>query len=58
MHGFNHSYQNLLNLFNILNTIMIIFELILKRRCMKRCTTFKYYDEMRLKPQINLTKFN
>jgi len=36
---------------------MIIFELTLKRKCVKRCKQFKYYHEMRLKHQINLTKF-
>jgi len=28
---------------------MIIFELTLKRKCVKRCKQFKYYHEMRLK---------
>jgi len=35
---------------------MIIFELTLKRKCVKRCKQFKYYREMFLKRQINLTK--
>jgi len=36
---------------------MIIFELTLKRKCIKQYKQFKYYHEMRLKRQINLTKF-
>jgi len=28
---------------------IIIFELILKRKCVKRCKQFKYYHEMCLK---------
>jgi len=35
---------------------MIIFELTLKQKCVKRCKQLKYYNEMRLKRQINLTK--
>jgi len=36
---------------------MIIFELTLKQRCVKLCKQFKYYYEMRLKRQTNVTKF-
>jgi len=36
---------------------MIVFELILKRKCVKQCKQFKYYHEMHLKREINLTKF-
>jgi len=36
---------------------MIIFELTLKRKCVKRCKQSKYYHEIRLKRQINLTIF-
>jgi len=36
---------------------MVTFKLTLKRKCVKWCKQFKYYYEMRLKPQINLTKF-
>jgi len=36
---------------------MIIFELTLKQKCDKRYKQFKYYHEMRLKRQKNLTKF-
>jgi len=36
---------------------MIIFELILKRKYIKRDKQFKYYHEIRLKRQINLIKF-
>jgi len=35
---------------------MKIFELTLKRKCVKWCKQFKYYHEMRSKRQINLTK--
>jgi len=28
---------------------MIIFDLTLKRKCVKRCKQFKYYHEIRLK---------
>ena len=35
---------------------MIIFELTLKRKCVKQYKQFKYYQEMYLKRQINLTK--
>jgi len=54
---FSHSYQILLSLFDILNTFMIIFELILKRKYVKQCKQFKYYNEIRLKRRINLIKF-
>jgi len=37
---------------------MIIFELILKQKCVKQYKQFKYYHKMRLKRQINLTKFD
>ena len=37
---------------------MIIFELTLKQKYVKRCKQFKYYHEMRLKCHINLTKFD
>jgi len=36
---------------------MIIFELTLKWKCVKRYKEFKYYHEIHLKRQINLTKF-
>jgi len=36
---------------------MIIFELILKKKCAKQDKQFKYYHKMRLKRRINLTKF-
>jgi len=36
---------------------MIIFELTLKRKYDKRDKQFKYYHDMHLKCQINLTKF-
>jgi len=36
---------------------MIIFELTLKQKCVKRRKQFKYYHEVRLKYQIILTKF-
>jgi len=35
----------------------IIFELTLKRKCVKHDKQFKYYHDMRLKREINLTKF-
>jgi len=38
---------------------MLIFELTLKRKCVKWCKQFKYYHEMHLKRQItsqNLVK--
>jgi len=35
---------------------MITFELTLKLKCVKQCKQFKYYYEMCLKRQINLTK--
>jgi len=34
---------------------MIIFELTLKRKCVKWYKQFKYHHEIRLKRQINLT---
>jgi len=36
---------------------MVIFELTLKLECVKRYKQFKYYNEIRLKREINLTKF-
>jgi len=36
--------------------LMIIFELAFKRKWVKLCKQFKYYHEIRLKRQINLTK--
>jgi len=36
---------------------MIIFDLTLKQKCVKRGKQYKYYHEMRLKSQVNLTKF-
>jgi len=36
---------------------MIIFELTLKQKCVKHYKQFKYYHEIRLKREINLTKF-
>jgi len=35
---------------------VIIFELTLKKKCVKQGKQFKYYHEMRLKREINLTK--
>jgi len=37
---------------------MIIFELTLKQKYIKRYKQFKYYHEMRLKRRINLIKFD
>jgi len=37
---------------------MIIFELALKQKCVKRYKQFKYYHGMLFKRQINLTKFD
>jgi len=37
---------------------IIIFELTLKRKCVKWCKQLKYYHEIRLKRQINLRKHN
>jgi len=36
---------------------MIIFKLTLKQKYVKQYKQFKYYHEMHLKCQINLTKF-
>jgi len=35
---------------------MIILKLTLKRKCVQQGKQFKYYNEIRLKRQINLTK--
>jgi len=48
MYEFSLFYQILLSLFDILKA-MIIFDLTLKRRCVKRCKQFKYYHETHLK---------
>jgi len=37
---------------------MVVFDLILKRKYVKQCKQLKYYHEMCLKRQINLTKFD
>jgi len=36
---------------------MIVFDLTLKKKCVKQCKQLKYNHDMRLKHQINLTKF-
>jgi len=47
MREFSPSNQILLNLFE--TCFMIIFELTLKQKRVKRCKQFKYYPTMRLK---------
>ena len=56
--GFSSFNQILLSLFDISSVFHNVFDLTLKKKCVKKYKQFKYNPEMHTKHQLNLTKFD
>jgi len=58
MHEFSHFNQIFLSLFDIQTRFIIVFDLTLKKKCVKQYKQLKYNPEIHTKHQINLPKFD